>query len=176
MFLNSNQALVQAHIRPLARGRTTMSFNQLKSLEIAEIEVQYSTNIKPSDRVKITCSKDAADAFRSVWRQPLELKECFYAMFLNRGNKILGILLISEGGISGTVVDVRSIFSAALKANSCSIILAHNHPSGNGTPSESDLKITIKVKSAGEVLDIQVLDHVILLPDGYSSLADDGYM
>jgi DNA repair protein RadC len=74
------------------------------------------------------------------------------------------------------VVDVRSIFSAALKANSCSIILAHNHPSGNGTPSESDLKITTKIKNAGEILDIQVLDHVILLPDGFTSLADGGFL
>jgi DNA repair protein RadC len=102
-----------------------MSTCELKSLKIAEIEVQYSTNIKPSERVKVTSSSDAADAFRSVWRQPLELKECFYAMFLNRANKVLGILLISEGGVSGTVVDVRLIFSAALKANSSSIILAH---------------------------------------------------
>lgn len=153
-----------------------MSFNQLRSLEIAEIEVQYSTKIKPSERVKITCSKDAADAFRSVWRQPLELKECFYAMFLNRANKVLGILLISEGGLSGCSVDVRSIFSAALKANSSSVILAHNHPSGNGSPSESDLKITGKIKNAGVILDIPVLDHVILLPDGYTSFADDGHI
>lgn len=153
-----------------------MLSNQLKSLKIAEIEVKYSTNIKASERVKITCSKDAADAFRSVWRQPLELKECFYAMFLNRANKVLGILLISEGGLSGCSVDVRSIFSAALKANSSSIILGHNHPSSNGSPSEADLKITEKIKNAGQLLDIPVLDHVILLPDGYTSLADDGYL
>lgn len=148
----------------------------LKSLKIAEIEVQYKTNIKPSERVKITSSNDAADAFRSVWRAPIELKECFYILLLNRGNEVLGSLLISEGGISGTVVDVRSIFSAALKAISSSIILAHNHPSGNKSPSECDLSITSKIKNAGEILDIQVLDHVILLPDGYTSLADDGYM
>ena len=153
-----------------------MSTCDLNSLKIAEIEVQYNTNIKPSERVKITGSKDAADAFRSVWRQPLELKECFYAMFLNRGNKVLGTLLISEGGMAGTVVDVRSIFSAALKANTCSIILAHNHPSGNGSPSESDLIITNKVKSAGELLDIHVLDHLIILPEGYTSLADEGLL
>ena len=153
-----------------------MSTCDLQSLQIEEIEVQYSTPIKPSERIKVTCSSGAADAFRSVWRQPLELKECFYAMFLNRANKVLGILLISEGGLSGCSVDVRSIFSAALKANSCSIILAHNHPSGNGSPSESDLKITNKVNNAGETLDIQVLDHVILLPDGYTSLADNGYL
>lgn len=160
----------------MTSGQTTMSTIDLKSFKIAEIEVQYKTNIKPSERVKITSSKDAAEAFRSVWCRPLELKEIFYAMYLNRANKVLGVLLISEGGISGTVVDVRSIFSAALKANSSSILLAHNHPSGNRSPSESDLRITTKVKSAGELLDIQVLDHVILLPDGYTSLADDGYM
>ncbi|WP_167606498.1 JAB domain-containing protein [Maribellus sediminis] len=153
-----------------------MSTCDLNSLKIAEIEVKYSTSIKPSERVKITGSKDAADAFRTVWRQPLELKECFYAMFLNRGNKVLGTLLISEGGIAGTVVDVRSIFSAALKANTCSIILAHNHPSGNGSPSDADLRITTKIKNAGELLDIQVLDHIILLPDGYTSFADDGHL
>ena len=72
--------------------------------------------------------------------------------------------------------DVRLIFSAALKANSSSIIISHSHPSGNRTPSESDLKITNKIMNAGEILDIQVLDHVILLPNGYTSLADDGYM
>lgn len=171
-----NQALVPAYKSLVASKQTTMSKCDLKLLEIAEIQVQYSTNIKPSERVKVTCSSDAANAFRSVWRQNLELKECFYAMFLNRANKVLGILLISEGGISGTVVDVRLIYSAALKANSCSIILAHNHPSGCSSPSEADLKITRKIKEAGLVLDIQVLDHIILLPDGYTSLADDGYI
>lgn len=149
---------------------------ELKSLQIAEIEVQYSPKVKPSERLQITGSKDAADAFRSVWRQPLELKECFYAMFLNRANKILGILLISEGGLSGCSVDVRSIYSAALKANSCSVILAHNHPSGQGSPSDADRKITDKVKNAGTILDIPVLDHIILLPEGYISFADDGYL
>jgi DNA repair protein RadC len=153
-----------------------MSNADLKTLKIAEIEVLYKTHVKPSERVKITDSKGAVEAFRSVWCRNLELKECFYAMFLNRANKVLGILLISEGGISGTVVDVRSIFSAALKALCSSIILAHNHPSGNRSPSECDLSITTKIKKAGELLDIQVLDHVILLPDGYTSLADDGYM
>jgi DNA repair protein RadC len=149
---------------------------ELKSLRIAEIEVKYSTKIEPSERVQITCSKDAADAFRSVWRTPLELKECFYAMYLNRANKVLGILLISEGGLSGCSVDVRSIYSAALKANSSYVILAHNHPSGQSSPSDADLKITDKVKNAGTILDIPVLDHIILLPIGYASLADDGYI
>lgn len=153
-----------------------MFTENLKSLKIAEIEVQYKTNIKPSERVKISGSKDAAEAFRSVWCRPLELKECFYVMFLNRGNRVLGTLLISEGGLTGTVVDVRTIFAAALKANSCSLLVAHNHPSGNGSPSDADLTLTKKIKEAGEILNINLLDHIILLPDGYTSLADEGYM
>nr|WP_319998415.1 JAB domain-containing protein [uncultured Draconibacterium sp.] len=168
--------MVQAKTSPVTSRRTTMSTCDLKSLRIAEIEVQYSTNIKPSERVKISGSSDAATAFRVFWKKPLELKECFYAMFLNRANKVLGILSVSEGGLSGTVVDVRSIYSAALKANCCSLILAHNHPSGNTSPSDADLKITTKIKNAGEFLDIHVLDHLILLPDGYTSFADDGLM
>jgi DNA repair protein RadC len=153
-----------------------MSNCDLKSFKIAEIEVQYSTNIKPSERVKVTCSCDAADAFRSVWRQHLELKESFYAMFLNRANKVLGVLLISEGGISGTVVDVRLIFSAALKANSTSIVVGHNHPSGNREPSAQDVAITKKLKEAGQLLDLNLLDHIILFSEGYTSMADDGLL
>ena len=153
-----------------------MSTCDLKSLRIAEIEVKYSVNIKPSERIGITCSKDAADAFRTVWRQPLELKECFYAMFLNRANKVLGTLLVSEGGISGCTVDLRSIFSAALKANSSSVIIAHNHPSNQSSPSEADLKITDKIKNVGQLLDIPVLDHIVMLADGYLSFADDGLL
>lgn len=168
--------MVEAQIKPRDLRANIMSNCDLKSLKIAEIEVKYSVNIKPSERISITCSKDAADAFRSVWRQPLELKECFYAMFLNRANKVLGILLISEGGISGCSVDLRSIFSAALKANSSSVIIAHNHPSNQSSPSDADLKITDGIKNAGRLLNIPVLDHIIMLSDGYVSFADDGYL
>lgn len=97
-------------------------------------------------------------------------------LFLNRANKVLGYYLISVGGITGTVVDTRSIFQTALKANACSIILAHNHPSGNPLPSDADKLITRKLKEAGEVLDINLLDHLILLPEGYTSMADEGML
>ena len=125
-------------------------------LRLAGIEVTYNPKIKPSERVKITTSSDAEKVLRSIWSQPLELKECFYALYLNHANKILGYLLVSVGGISGTVVDVRNIFQTALKVNSTSVILAHCHPSGNPVASESDLKITQKLKDAGTFLDIQI--------------------
>jgi DNA repair protein RadC len=96
-------------------------------------------------------------------------------LLLNRANKVLGITTLSEGGLSGTLMDVRMIYQYAIKGNACGII-AHNHPSGNSNPSESDLKITQKIKEAGNLLDIQLLDHIIVTPemDLYRSLADEG--
>lgn len=94
---------------------------------------------------------------------------------MNRSNAVLGILSVSKGGISGTVTDVRLIFQGALKTNASGIIVAHNHPSGNALPSDSDKKITQKIKEAGNLLDIQLLDHIIILPvEGYYSFADEG--
>ena len=152
-----------------------MITNETKCFKLAEIEVKYNTKVKPADRVKVTTSHDAAEAFRELWSQSMEYKESFYAMYLNRNNKILGIHKVAEGGLCGTVVDVRCVFQVALKANACSVIVAHNHPSGNENPSEADKTITQKIKQAGKFLDIPLLDHLILLPgDGYMSFADEG--
>ena len=151
-----------------------MSNNEVNMLNISEIEVSYAPSVTPSERIRITSSSDAEQVFRGIWKQPLELKECFYALFLNRANKVLGYQLISIGGVSGTVVDPKIIFQTALKANASSAILAHNHPSGNGKPSEADIQLTKKLKEAGMFLEIAVLDHLILLPVGYTSFADDG--
>jgi DNA repair protein RadC len=96
---------------------------------------------------------------------------------MNRSNSVLGILEISKGGISGTVTDVRLIFQAAIKANASGIIVCHNHPSGNLNPSESDTKLTQKIKEAGNLMDIQLLDHLILTTDdNYYSFADNGLL
>lgn len=96
-------------------------------------------------------------------------------LLLNRSNAVLGIFPVSKGGLSGTVTDVRLIYQAAIKANACGTIICHNHPSGNLNPSESDNKITQKIKEAGNLLDIQLLDHLIITTDGdYFSYADSG--
>jgi DNA repair protein RadC len=148
---------------------------ELNCFKLAEIEVIYSTKVKPADRLKVVTSSDAAEAFRSAWKQSMEHKESFYALYLNRNNKVLGIHRVAEGGLCGTLVDVRCVFQVALKANACSVIVAHNHPSGNSIPSEADKSITQKIKEAGKFLDIPMLDHIILLPDeGYTSFADEG--
>jgi len=93
---------------------------------------------------------------------------------LNHAHKALGIYEISSGGIAGTVVDLRLIFSAALKANATSLMMIHNHPSGNLTASEADKQITQKVKEAGRLLDITLLDSLIITTESYYSFADQG--
>lgn len=90
-------------------------------------------------------------------------------MLLNRMNKVLGIFLVSVGGFAVTICDPKVVFQAALKANASSIILAHNHPSGNLKPSDADLKLTEKLKKGGLLLDIAVLDHLILTEEAYLS-------
>lgn len=142
---------------------------------VAEIQISYSTNVKPSQRQKITCSKDAADLFRQIFPD-FEHREYFYAMLLNRGNRVLGYYQISVGGISGTVVDIRLILQAALKTNSSGILLGHNHPSGGLEPSDADLKITRKTKSACECMDISLLDHIIITADTYMAMSDEGLL
>ena len=103
--------------------------------------------------------------------------EEFKLLLMNRSNSVLGIMPVSKGGLSGTVTDVRLIYQGAIKANASGIIVCHNHPSGNLNPSESDTKITQKIKQAGLLMDIQLLDHLILTVDGsYYSFADNGLL
>ena len=96
--------------------------------------------------------------------------------YLNRANAVLACFQVSTGGITGTVADPRLIFTAALKVNAVSLILAHNHPSGNLFPSTADQELTIKIKEAGKFLEIKLLDHIILSSDGYCSFADEGLL
>lgn len=142
---------------------------------IAEVELIYKCKIPYSARTTITCSKDTYSILLSNWNpNKIELQEQFKVLLLNRSNAVLGIAEISMGGITGTVVDIRLILSTALKANATSLILCHNHPSGNLNPSVADEKITTKVKTAAAFLDINVLDHIILSSEGYFSFADEG--
>ena len=158
--------------------KSTQSIQQtVDFLHVAEVTLTYLTKVKPSDRLTVKCSGDAHKIFFDSWNQnTIEQKETFKMLLLNSANKVLGITTISEGGLSGTVTDVRLIYQYAIKGNACGIIIAHNHPSGNSNPSESDQKITQKIKEAGNLLDIQLLDHIILTPEKeiFRSLADEG--
>lgn len=123
---------------------------------------------------KISGSKDAADYFFPILGD-LNHEE-FWVMLLNRGNKIMDSFMISQGGISGTVIDVRIILKPALEKLASSIILCHNHPSGTMQASDADMKITKKIKNAAELLDISVLDHLIIGQNKYLSFADEGLL
>jgi DNA repair protein RadC len=143
---------------------------------ISEVRLVYRTRVKASDRQQIKCSKDAFDIFMENWDlDSIEHIEEFKLMLLTRSNKVLGIASISKGGISGTVTDVRIILQYAIKANASGIIICHNHPSGNVQPSETDTALTRKIKESGNLMDIQLLDHLIIVPEGkYYSMADEG--
>lgn len=100
--------------------------------------------------------------------------EEFWVLLLNRANMVLSCEQISKGGMTGTIADPKVIFKIALMKGACSIILAHNHPSGNTKPSEADISLTKKLAAAGNQLDIGVLDHLIVCDAGYYSFADEG--
>lgn len=140
---------------------------------VAEIDVSYSHRIPAKDRISINSSSDAYQACSLFW-PGFDHVEYFYVLYLNRSNKLLGVHQVSKGGFTGTVIDVRVIFQVALKACATSIIAAHNHPSGNLTPSDADIQITRKIRDAGKILDIQLLDHIIVTSESYHSLADNG--
>jgi len=149
---------------------------QIKS-QVSEIQLSYSPKVKASKLPKIITSEDAYKLLHANWDKGLlEFLEQFKVILLNRANKVLGIVEISLGGISGTVVDTKIIFATALKACASSIILAHNHPSGNLNPSQADIGLTDRIKEGGKILDIAVLDHVIITSEGYYSFADEGML
>ena len=132
---------------------------------------------KPEDKIKreqIITSKDAVDIF-----QPLlgdKSHEEFWILFLNRANVVTGKQAVSSGGMTGTVVDPKMVFKAALDAKAVGIILCHNHPSGNVKPSQQDIDLTKKLSAAGKLMEIAVLDHLIVAQSSYYSFADEGLM
>ena len=145
--------------------------------EVAEVELIYKSKVKASNRPQITSSKDAYQVLLKAWDEnKIEFVEQFKVLFLNKANKVLGIYDVSTGGISGTVADPNVIFVAALKANCTGIVISHNHPSGNLKPSRQDEELTQKIKQAGQFLDIQLLDHLIITNEGYLSFSDEGLL
>ncbi len=145
--------------------------------QVAEIELIYKLKVKASERPMISTSKDAYEVLKQCWDEnKIDLLEQFKILLLNRSNKVLAVYEVSSGGITGTIADPRLIFTAALKVNTVSIILAHNHPSGNLKPSRADEELTSKIKEAGKFLDIKVLDHIVLSSDSYFSFADEGLL
>lgn len=119
--------------------------------------------------------KSSADVFNIFHPLLSDLThEEFWILFLNRSNKPINRMKISQGGISGTVTDVRIIMKKAVENLASGLVVCHNHPSGNNNPSESDIQITQKIREAGSLLDVQLLDHIIIAGSAYYSFADNG--
>jgi len=125
-----------------------------------------------SDNHKIQSSNDVFSIFNPILSD-LRYEE-FWLIYLNRSNRIISRSKISQGGISGTITDVRLIMKRALELLASSIIICHNHPSGNKEPSEADKRITSKIKEASSLFDISLLDHLIIAENEYFSFADNG--
>ncbi len=129
---------------------------------------------KPVTRLKLNTSRLVYEHIKPyLANHPYE---SFYIILLNTSNRLLKTVCISEGGISGTVVDPKKVFKIALDNFAAGIILSHNHPSGHLSPSTSDEKITKKIVDAGKLLEISVIDHLIVTNDGYFSFSDEGIM
>ncbi len=126
------------------------------------------------ERLTIVTSRDVYE-YASRFMRDLPYEE-FWVIILNRANKIIGKKRISQGGVSGTVVDARIIFREAIQKLASSIILLHNHPSGQLRASQQDIKVTKKIHTAGKSLDIVVVDHIIFTDDGYYSFKDEGLL
>ncbi|SDL70665.1 DNA repair protein RadC [Daejeonella rubra] len=144
---------------------------------ISEVQLSYTPKFKRSELPIISEARDAYNVLLEHWdMKTINLIEHFYVLLLSRSNKLLGIYEVSKGGFAGTVVDPKIIFIAALKGCASTIILAHNHPSGNLKPSQSDISITKRLIEAGRILDLPVVDHLIVTEDGYLSFAEEGLL
>jgi DNA repair protein RadC len=142
---------------------------------VEEIGLVYKTKVKNSERPYIRCSQDAYQLLLANWDiNTIDLFEESKIILLNQSNRVLSLFAASKGGITGTVMDPRLIFTAALKRGACNLMLAHNHPSGNLKPSRPDEELTYKCRDAGRLLDIKVIDHIIVSSEGYFSFADSG--
>jgi len=140
-----------------------------------EVALTYRNKYDITKRPRITTSQSSYELLLANWnKDTISLKEEFKILLLNRSNFALAISVISSGGTMGTVVDKKLIILTALKMNASGIIMAHNHPSGNNIPSESDKIITKEVEAAAKIIGIDILDHIIVCQHKYFSFADSG--
>lgn len=147
----------------------------MKEYKISQIKLTYCSEVKSSEIPKVFGSKESADFFRESFEEgEIEFQEYFKVMYLSKANKVLGIHTISMGGTDSTITDMKILFSGALLAKASSIIVCHNHPSGNLRPSFQDDSLTKRIAECSKILDIKLLDHVIISTDGYYSYQDEG--
>lgn len=139
---------------------------------ISEYSLKYTKS--EIQKTKVTTSQNSVDVIRKFYFDDINIYESFFILLLNRANNTTGFAKISQGGTAGTCVDIKIIAKYAIESLSSSVIICHNHPSGNITPSETDINITKKIKDALLLLDIRLTDHIILSENDFYSFADNG--
>jgi DNA repair protein RadC len=147
-------------------------------LKVSEVRLVYENKIPYPERIQIKSSGDAKDIFMEYWdKETIGYTETVMLLLLNRANQAIGIMTISTGSTLGCIFDIKRILQIAIKANSSSVAVAHNHPSGNTKPSEADINITRKLSNALKTVDLNLLDHIIITEEGgYLSFADEGIL
>jgi DNA repair protein RadC len=168
---NSLQLLGRKGISELVRIKGVGPAKAITILAALELG-RRRAGMQYSEKIPVKSSETVYKLFHPLMGD-LEHEE-FWLLMLNRANRILGRFKVSQGGLSGTVIDTRIILKKALDNLASSIIVCHNHPSGNKQPSDADVKITEKLKKAAEMLEIKLLDHVIIADKSYFSFADEG--
>jgi DNA repair protein RadC len=168
---NSLNELAKLSVKELMRVKgigEAKAITIVAALELGRRRKETDTEEKP----KISTSKDAFELLKG---DLMDLPhEEFWVLLLNRANRVIKKKRVSEGGVTGTVADPKIIFKMALEELACGVIVAHNHPSGNLTASQSDIDLTKRIKEAGKFLEVQLFDHLIIAGQRYFSFADDG--
>jgi len=176
ILINCNNDINQLARLSIQQLCTYKGIGDAKAISIAAaLELgRRRDNQTPEERSTITSSQSAFHLLSPILRD-LPHEE-FWILILNRANKLISKEPVSSGGINATLVDARKVFKPAILQTASSIILAHNHPSGNTKPSEEDIKLTRKLKEAGKLFDINVIDHIIIAENTYFSFADEGLL
>ncbi len=170
---NNLNDLARLSIKDLSKFRGIGEARAISIIAALELGRRRKEQDRPQ-RARVTCSRDAYnEMIPHLMDKP---HEEFWILLMNRANEILRPVQISAGGVSGTVADPKIIFKQAIEHLASSMILLHNHPSGNLTPSQADKDLTRKLKDAGKLLDIPVLDHLIFTDKAYYSFADEGIL
>lgn len=156
----------------MEKESTTQEWNM-----VSEVELVYKSKVKASQRPQLKRVADVCSFLQQHWdKNKIELLEQFKVILMNRNHKVLGIYEASTGGVTATVADPKLIFITALKMNASNLIIAHNHPSGNLEPSETDKRLTQKIKEGAALLDICLLDHIIVTAEDCFSFANEGLL
>lgn len=150
--------------------------SQKMNLQFSEVKLVYKNKIPANQRASVKYSQQAFNILKDIFSDFMEHHEEFWVLLLNNRNQLIGISQIGKGGVNSTPVDTKILLQSVILSNATGFIIAHNHPSGNLNLSNEDEIITQKIKTLSNELDSKLLDHVILSPEGYLSMSDEGLL